>query len=173
MRRIVFTGPESTGKTTLATAISKLLDLPLAPEFARAFLRQSPQYTYADLATIAKGQLELEAMAFSKNDTIICDTDLVTIAIWSDFKFQKCENWILEKSLPQAHDIFFLCGIDVPWEADPLRENPSDRKELYDLHKKMLEKNNCTVVELIGDEAQRIDLVAKTLSLQGIAIKQY
>lgn len=171
MRRIVFTGPESTGKTTLASALSQLVELPLVIEYAREYLKESLEYKYEDLATIAKGQLLLQATAIEQSETIICDTDLVTIAVWALFKYQKCERWIIDACIPNEHDIFFLCGVDVPWEVDPLRENPLDRVALYDMHKRILQQNKCTVVELIGDESERLKKVLETLHSKDIAIK--
>lgn len=164
MRRIILTGPESTGKTTLAQSLALELELPLVNEFAREYLSENINYSYDDLAKIAKGQLESEAEAFEQNSTIICDTDLITIAIWSLFKYKKCEQWILDACQPKLTDIYFLCGIDVPWEIDPLRENPSERLELYELHKNMLKKFGCNFFETTGTNADRLSFVRSLLA---------
>ena len=71
----------------------------------------------------------------------ILDTDLITIKIWSEYKFGNCDNWILNKIEEQKNEIRFylLCKPDIPWESDPLRENPNDRMKLFEIYKMELE----------------------------------
>jgi nicotinamide riboside kinase len=33
-----------------------------------------------------------------------------------------------------------LCNTDIPWEFDPLRSNPNDRADIFNLYKNTLEK---------------------------------
>ncbi|MDV7398455.1 ATP-binding protein, partial [Arthrospira platensis SPKY1] len=57
--RIALTGPESTGKTTLAKALAARFDTVWAPEYARTYLeRLGRPYQYGDLEVIARGQRE-------------------------------------------------------------------------------------------------------------------
>ena len=57
MIKIVFTGPECSGKTTFSQLIAKKYNAPLVQEYAREYLNklQHP-YGYNDLLKIAKGQ---------------------------------------------------------------------------------------------------------------------
>ncbi|MBK7011006.1 MAG: ATP-binding protein [Saprospiraceae bacterium] len=60
----VFTGPESSGKTTLAERLSADLNLPLVPEFARQYLEnKGGKYTLEEIDYIAQKQRELESEA--------------------------------------------------------------------------------------------------------------
>ena len=34
---------------------------------------------------------------------------------------------------------YLLCKPDIPWESDPLRENPNDRIKLFDIYKMELD----------------------------------
>ncbi|MCB0529363.1 MAG: ATP-binding protein, partial [Saprospiraceae bacterium] len=55
--KIVVTGPESSGKTTLAAALSDQLAAPVVPEFAREYLAHLGRaYQREDLAAIGAGQ---------------------------------------------------------------------------------------------------------------------
>ena len=47
---------------------------------------------------------------------------------------------------------------DIPWEADPLRENPTDRATLHDRYRATLEALRVTYVELTGSPDQRLDV---------------
>src|ERR1700748_476965 len=61
LKKIVVIGPESTGKSTLCELLAQHYNTLWYPEFAREYLSiHGTKYTYDDLLTIAKGQVELE-----------------------------------------------------------------------------------------------------------------
>ena len=61
MLKIIVTGPESSGKTTLCKALSEHYNLPFTKEFAREYLTDlGKNYLQEDLLEIAKGQLKSE-----------------------------------------------------------------------------------------------------------------
>ena len=61
LKKIVVIGPESTGKSTLCEGLADHFGTDWVPEYAREYLlKHGKQYQYADLMTIAKGQLALE-----------------------------------------------------------------------------------------------------------------
>ena len=139
VKHIVITGPESSGKTTLTKAIAKALNTDYTEEYAREYLNSNTSYKQEDLLLIAQGQLQKEKA--NANPIAIHDTDLITIKIWSEYKYNQCDPWILEQIEQQKSKdrIYLLCKPDIPWEADPLRENPSNRAELFKIYKKELE----------------------------------
>jgi nicotinamide riboside kinase len=146
MHKIIVTGPESSGKTTLCKALSKHFNLPFSKEYAREYLDTlNRDYNQEDLLKIAKGQLK------SEQNTQLLDTDLITIKIWSKYKYGSCDKWILEQIEKQKSEnrFYLLCKPDIPWKADPLRENPNDREELFEIYKKELESlaQNYFIVE--------------------------
>jgi len=136
MLKIIVTGPESSGKTTLCKELSKNFKIPFTKEFAREYLDVlNRDYNQDDLLKIAKGQLK------SEQNIQLLDTDLITIKIWSEYKYGNCEKWILDTIEKQKTEkrFYFLCKPDIPWESDPLRENPTNRNKLFELYKKELE----------------------------------
>ena len=136
MLKIIVTGPESSGKTTLCKALSEHYNLPFTKEFAREYLTDlGKNYLQEDLLKIAVGQLK------SEQNTQLLDTDLITIKIWSEYKYGNCDKWILEQIEKQKTEkrFYLLCTPDIPWEADPLRENPTNRNELLEIYKQELE----------------------------------
>ena len=78
-------------------------------------------------------------------------SDLITIKIWSEYKYGNCDNWILDQIEKQKSEnrFYLLCRADITWEADPLRENPDSRGELFEIYKKELEHlgHNYLIVE--------------------------
>ena len=146
MLKIIVTGPESSGKTTLCKALSKHFNLPFSKEYAREYLDAlNRDYNQDDLLKIAKGQLQAE------NGIQLLDTDLITLKIWSEYKYGSCDKWILTQIEKQKSEkrFYLLCKPDIPWKADPLRENPNNREKLFELYKEELENlgHDCFVVD--------------------------
>jgi len=142
MLKIIVTGPESSGKTTLSKALSKHYNLPFTKEFAREYLTDlGKNYLQEDLLEIAKGQLENEQLITNNQQISLHDTDLITLKIWSDYKYDNCNNWILEQIEKQKVEnrFYLLCKPDLKWDYDPLRENPTNRNELLEIYKQELE----------------------------------
>ena len=137
---LVITGPESSGKTTLASQLSDYWKIPLVSEVARDYLNEKDFYQQSDLLEIAKQQHKQELTVLSHlPERIICDTDLLVIMIWSEVKYGHCDPWItttFENSIKQKNSrrYYYLCDCNIPWQADPLRENPHNRDELFNLY---------------------------------------
>ena len=84
MTKIIVTGPESTGKSTLAKNLSNYLKEPFVPEFARYFLPTLKEpYLESTLLEIAKGQNYWHQL-YKSNATnlLICDTGVEAVDIW-------------------------------------------------------------------------------------------
>ena len=162
MHKIIVTGPESSGKTTLSKSLSKHLNSKLVNEFARDFLvNNNNTYNFENLLEIAQNQYKLENQ---KSKIIICDTDLLTIKIWSEYKFGKCDSWILDKINTQKKEkkIYLLCKPDLKWEYDPQRENELDRDKIFNIYKKELISLEHKFCVIKGNN--RLDLAKKYIA---------
>jgi NadR type nicotinamide-nucleotide adenylyltransferase len=158
-KRIAITGPESSGKTTLAKQLASYYDCIWVPEFARTYLTELGRpYTVNDLAAIGKGQLEWNRKCGEDSPRlIIYDTDLTVIKIWSEVRFGYSEKTIKEAFENEHNDLTLLCRPDLPWQPDPLRENPSDREKLFELYLEALEQKKAKFVIVEGQGEQRIN----------------
>ena len=155
-RILVFTGPESSGKTTCAELLAKKHDLPLIKEYAREYLEMhGPEYTFEDLVIIANEQLRRQSQAFYNYDFILCDTDLLTIKIWANEKYGK-DIGISISFQDQKH--YMLCVPDIPWAPDPLRENPVDRDRLFSVYENELKNMGATYTVLDQDARSQLQL---------------
>ncbi len=167
-RKIVFTGPESSGKTTITKTTSKAYASAWLSEYARVYLNQlNRPYIAADLINIAEGQL-LAQQAFEQNHAdqsfLFFDTSLLVIKVWSIFKYG-FYNFKLDQLLRQnLPDVYFLCDWHIPWEFDPLRETPNDRAALFAIYKRELTALNVPFFELVGTNEERLIRVKKVLS---------
>ncbi len=136
MQKIVITGPESTGKTTLAELLAQHYHTQWVPEYSRTYLGQlNRPYEYRDLLVIAKGQLAREqSYQFNDKQFLFCDTSMLVMKVWSGVKYGKMDPWIDQQLKNNQYELFLLCKPDIPWEYDPLRENPADRDKLFDIY---------------------------------------
>lgn len=147
-KKIVFTGPECSGKTTWSKWCADTFGGTWIPEYARTYLDGKSNYNIEDLLNIAKQQHQLIVEA--NNPPIWCDTDLLTIKIWSEVKYNTCHNWIKKSWLDNLPNLYVLCAPDIPWEADPLREAEHSRKQLFDIYLKQVLKTNIDFIVLEG-----------------------
>jgi nicotinamide riboside kinase len=160
---IVFTGPESCGKSTLAKAISSITDSVLIDEYAREYLTKKTTYCQEDLFIIAKKQQDLIDDYKSENKLIICDTDLLTIKIWSEYKYGNCDSWIIDTLKKNPPSLYILCKPDFPWEEDIMRENPNDRDELYAIYLNKIKALKVPFIEVGGSVKERTKVVLDSI----------
>lgn len=181
LKRIVIIGPESTGKSTLCEKLATHYQTLWCPEYAREYLtKHGMDYSYDDLLTIAKNQLQLEDEHVSKleaqtkqsdvnspftihHSPLFIDTDMYVMKVWCEYVFGKCHQFILDQVAARKYDLYLLCNIDLPWAYDPLREYPDDgpRAELYQIYKDLLINQATPWVEISGDYEERFATAVK------------
>lgn len=154
--RVVLTGPESTGKSTLCRALSDYNTITVVYEYAREYLSAlNRPYTFEDLNRIAEGQYE--AMIEDKESSfLICDTGFVVLNVWSQEVFGRVPESIVNYLHEVPVDLYLLCSPDFPWVIDPLRENPRDRDRLFAIYISLLSSLKVPYHILTGNEAERL-----------------
>ena len=157
VKKVCVTGPECTGKSDLSKYLSEYYQTSWVQEYARAYLDKLIQpYQQVDLTKIAHGQLRMEDEWLNEsNRVMICDTNLLTIKIWSEFKFGTCDPEIINRMNSRTYDLYLLCNIDLPWEEDPQREHPDKREQLWTIYKNEVGKTGVPFVEITGDRSVR------------------
>lgn len=165
----VVTGPESTGKSTLARWLADTLAAPLVPEVARDYLAGRTQYDSTDVLEIARLQqkAEDEALAVagagaSAGPIVVADTDYQILSLWWQERFA-ADHGKFEAAPPQRNGFnaaYLLCYPDLDWQPDPLRENPFDRDRLFAIQLNMLERTGAEfrVIWGQGEYRQRLAL---------------
>lgn len=165
MLKIVVTGPESTGKTTLAEALAGSLATAWVPEFARHYVAHlGRQYGHGDLQMIGMGQKKWEEWyarqiaASSGNSVLILDTDWTVLQIWEQYRFPGSNNGIWQKGYGTIEnaDLYLLCAPDFSWQPDALREHPEERDILFGLYENLLYQRGAHFITLYGGHETRV-----------------
>jgi len=132
LARVVITGPESTGKTALAKALSEKWGSLWIPEYARQYVENLDHpYNYDDVVAIAEHQIAEEIGVGSRirQGVIFFDTWLIITKVWLEVVFGKCPEWITDHIRSSKIDLFLVCNTDLPWVADAVRENGGEKRE--------------------------------------------
>jgi NadR type nicotinamide-nucleotide adenylyltransferase len=159
IRRVAITGPESTGKSTMAEKLAHHYHTVWVPEYAREYIDGLGRpYDFNDIIEIAKGQYTREEELVSRaNGLLFCDTDFIVLKIWCEFKYKICPDWILDKVNNHIYDLYLLPAIDLPWECDPQREHPHLREELFSLYRDELTNRRLNFSIITGEGDSRLD----------------
>lgn len=157
IKKVCVIGPECTGKSDLSLFLSKHYQTVCVDEYARAYVdRLSAPYEQSDLTKIAHGQVRMEdEWLIDANKVLICDTNVIVIKVWSEFKYGECDKEILNLINDRSYDLYLLTYIDVPWEDDPQREHPDKREHFWNVYKKEVEDTKVPFVEIRGQREER------------------
>lgn len=128
--KVVITGAESTGKSTLTEALADHYQGKAIPELARGYIEKlNRDYTYADVEEIAHLQIK-QFESIDKEEIVFYDTWLILTKVWFDFVYGKHPDWLHGAILESNIDLFLICDTDIPWEPDPVRENGGENREI-------------------------------------------
>lgn len=164
--RIALIGPESTGKSTIAAHISAKFGLYLVSEFARDYLQAlSRPYELSDILLIYEKQMALEMEFLSKSSKgIVSDTECINGLVWCDELFGISPPWFENQIQSKPYDLYLLTAPDIPYESDPLRENPGRGAYFFQRYQQELEKRGLPFSIISGVGEARLCLVEETVS---------
>lgn len=176
-RRIAVYGPESTGKTELATRLAAHFSAPLVAEYARERWDQQGALTLEDMLPVAREQWRREDEAAQnvchtlydkRSPLVICDTDALTTVLWSDLLYGTCPEEVRRGAEQRCkkYALYLLLDIDVPFAPDPQRcfPDPKDREKAMRVWRGALERRNLPFTLISGDWAERERLAVDAIN---------
>nr|WP_317045232.1 ATP-binding protein [Formosa algae] len=112
---------------------------------------------------IAKGQIFLEnELSKTVENLLICDTNLLETKVYAEVYYEGFYNEVLTASAVQNYyNLYFLTYIDIPWEADDVRDKPNERETMFNAFQNALIDYNKPYVLLKGTYQERFDLAVK------------
>ena len=122
-RRVVVTGVECSGKTTLSKLLADHLSWAWVPEAARThddvLTRQVSESTFDDLH---ERQTHMASSARNTHPGVVCDTGDLVLRMWAEAVLDFSWHPLLPPD-PKV-DLHILCPCLETWEPDPLRTLP-------------------------------------------------
>lgn len=135
---IALLGAESTGKTTLAHELVRVLvargvDAVMVPEALRAFCNQQGRTPkQAEQAGIAATQTRHIAQARAGHQIVLADTTALMTAVYSDFIFQDTSLYAQAQVDQELVDVNVLSSLDLAWTPDGLQRDGAHVREPVD-----------------------------------------
>lgn len=161
--RVVVTGPECAGKTTLAAHLAERHGAPWLEEAARSYAAerasQGHTLTAADVEPIARRHIATEAALFSSfslpPSPVFLDTDLLSTVAYARHYYGASSPWLEAEARGRLGDLYLFCAPDIPWTADGIRDRPDNREEMFALFAGVLEEFGANVQIVRGlDDAR-------------------
>jgi len=128
VRRVCLLGGESSGKSTLARALSRTYETEYVAEYGRElWVRRCGELAFADLRRIAERQVALEeAAARRAKGVLFCDTSPLTTLCYSQCMFGRADA-VVERLADRQYDLCVLCAGDFEFVQDGTRRGAAFR----------------------------------------------
>jgi HTH-type transcriptional regulator, transcriptional repressor of NAD biosynthesis genes len=134
--RVRLLGAESTGKTTLACVLAEAFGTVWNPEYGRPYTElgrdHSSPWTSDEFTHIARIQCWYEdVLAPQARGVLFCDTDAFTTAVFHEV-YLGAPTTAFAELVERTYDLTIVCGLDVPWAHDGIREFETQRRWMHE-----------------------------------------
>jgi nicotinamide riboside kinase len=162
IRRVVFVGAESTGKSTLCEYLAHLYGSVAVPEIGRYIWEDKEgQLTASDYVDIAlrHREAEDEQMPYARRFLFVDTNALTTLLLGLEFgqvtapapaELLRCADECRER-----YAYTFVCADDIPYEEQAARENEAWRGRIHQLVLKDLEARGIPYTLVSGSVEER------------------
>jgi len=134
VKRVCLLGAESTGKTTLARSLAERFETVWNPEYGRPYTRigrpPGAPWTSWEFTHIARVHCWYEDfLAGLARRVLFSDTDAFTTAVFHEVYLGTPATGF-DELVGRRYDLFVVCGLDVPWRHDGIREFEQQREAM-------------------------------------------
>jgi HTH-type transcriptional regulator, transcriptional repressor of NAD biosynthesis genes len=160
VKRVCLLGAESTGKTTLAADLAAAFETVVNPEYGRPYteIGRAPgtAWTSAEFTHIARVQCWYEDfLAGYARSVLFCDTDAFTTAVFHEvYLGREAEGF--GDLITRPYDLFLVCGLDVPWRGDGIREFEDQRRWMHTRYLARAGRSGRTWLHVTGSREARL-----------------
>ncbi len=156
-KKVVLLGTESTGKTTLCSALAHYFSASLVSEVGRDIVSDSTDFTKDNLELIVQQHSEkIIQVQTDGQPLIVMDTDIHITQSYSKYAFG--EYLEVDKSIYKLHhaNLYLYLNNDVPFVQDGSRMTETMRNELDKSHRQTLKYFGISYHEIKGNWSQRL-----------------
>ena len=167
--RVILFGPESTGKSTMATYLAHFFSAPVAGEYMRSYLqnkwdKNEQTCAYNDLLPIAKGQATAENNALKQDKNLVFyDTNVRQLKVYADIYYARVPEPIDDYLSSATYDLYLLMDNSVAWTPDDLRDKPQERDTMFQRFRTELIENNLAFSEISGTGNTRNEMAVQAV----------
>jgi len=164
IERVVIYGGESSGKTTLVTALARALDTVAVPEFGRAHWEDKKgRFDFDDMRIIAERQVALEiALAQGARRWLVCDGSALTTLFYSENDYGKVDP-VVARLAARRYAHTFVCAPDFPFVQDGTRRDAAFRQRQHDWFLRTLAQAGVAYTVLHGALDERVQAALRLL----------
>lgn len=157
-------GAESTGKSTLAAALAARYGTLWNPEYGRPYTQigrpPGAPWTSWEFTHIARMQCWYEDfLAALAHRVLFSDTDAFTTAVFHEVYLGSPAAG-LDDLLERPYDLLVVCGLDVPWRHDGIREFEERRQWMHERYLERARTSGRPWLLVEGALERRIEQVA-------------
>ncbi len=175
VRRVVVTGAESTGSTTLAQALAERLGCPWVPEFGRHWSEVRPGGLEAlwhtdEFVHIVREQCAAEEAAARETPVpwLVCDTDAQATTLWHERYVGHLSPEVAAAAGAQVTPYArILTGDEIAWVQDGMRDGEEIRHAMQDRFRATLDDDGVPWLEVSGSVEERVDQALTWLASLG------
>ena len=167
VKRVCLLGAESTGKSTLARALASRYETVWNPEYGRPYTligrpRDAP-WTSGEFTHIARIHCWYEDfLAGLANRVLFSDTDAFTTAVFHEVYLGTPATGF-EELVARRYDLLVVCGLDVPWRHDGVREFEQQRRWMHERYVEHARGTGSPWVLAEGPPVQRLRTVGEAV----------
>lgn len=171
IKKVVFLGGPSTGKTTLCETLAQELNTVTVPEYGREYWLEHQvdrRLTPEQLLHIAQVQNQWEDKATKKaKQFLFCDTSAFTTWHFAKHYHNQAlaELEKLAKQSWQRYELVVLCGDEIPYDDTWERSGDANRHEFQCFIKNYLEQHQIPYLLVSGSLAQRTRVILQALEV--------
>ncbi len=162
-RRIVLVGAESTGKSTLASALAAELATVWVPEYGRFYWEGRRHLSVQDWSTaefrrIARGQHQLadDLARCATNGVVVLDTDALVTAVWHERYLGRSDSELDALAAARRADHYLVCAPDFDWVQDGTRESREHRESMHEATLERVRTSGSPWTVLTGTPDERL-----------------
>jgi HTH-type transcriptional repressor of NAD biosynthesis genes len=161
VKRVCLLGAESTGKSTLALALATRYGTVWNPEYGRPYTQvgRPPQapWTSSEFTHIARIHCWYEDfLAKLAHRVLFSDTDAFTTAVFHEVYLGTPATGF-EDLVDRPYDLFVVCGLDVPWRHDGIREFEEQRRWMQERYLQRARTSGHRWLVVEGPLEQRVE----------------
>jgi HTH-type transcriptional regulator, transcriptional repressor of NAD biosynthesis genes len=178
--RVCCVGAESTGKSTLVQALAKRHGTASIHEYGRDYTvakktaGTNDSWDLYDFIRIAEVQQEMEdTAALDAGPLLFCDTDAMSTDLWCERYLGSRDATVNRLARSRRYDLFVLCDIDIPWEADGIRLGAESRAAMHQRFVEVLSTERPEPWLLVsGEVVERMDQVDAEIERLGLLLPE-